>query len=808
MRLNRIPEMIMDQQQTRISRTAIAALAAAVVFVGIIVVLLVSRRTGSEEIAARVDGDVAEIVEGMDVDEMPDRAAAFLATDRPWRAAQVMRSYMRRVSDAPADHRLLAARAEAGWEAWPEVATLLENVRALDTYENGIGLYLLARARDHAGDAPGAVESYRAFLALSPAAGELQAERAAARLRLGLALIRAGDRAASGRELQVSRSGAGGAARWIELLEADALARTGDTAAVRHRVAGHSDGVAGLRAWRARIDAAQHAGDIAQARVLANQARTWARTDGSRAEFYVRAARAAIELGDVAAGRGALRAAIALSAAGPAAREAAELLAAGTIDAADHLAVARVYRAQGLHEESIDHYRRWIASRQGSAAERTAVHMEHANALFYAERYDDVPAALRPIAGATATQMLLARNEAHRGNIDEAVRLYLAEAQRHAGNANGAQALFLAAGTRHEAGDLQRARELYQRVVAQYPGRSQAGLSMMRLAGIAFLQENYAEAARIWDQYRTRFPRGTHAHESTYWAARARDAAGDSAGAAALYRTARAAARDSYYALRASERLGVPFWPLPMSAAPADDAIAARRVAGWMQGIDLLRTAGFHDEASAEADRVVAGAGADRATRYALAEALIERGYSQRALRIGLALQGSGAPDRRLLRILYAFPYRTLITEEARDRGFDPFVASALIRQESMFEARITSHVGARGLMQIMPATGRRLAQAAGIDRWDDELLYQPEINVHLGTRYLAQHMENYDNSLPSVFSAYNAGSHRVEWWKEFPEYGNEELFTERIPFRETRDYVKILTRNHAVYRGLYGGQP
>jgi soluble lytic murein transglycosylase len=55
------------------------------------------------------------------------------------------------------------------------------------------------------------------------------------------------------------------------------------------------------------------------------------------------------------------------------------------------------------------------------------------------------------------------------------------------------------------------------------------------------------------------------------------------------------------------------------------------------------------------------------------------------------------------------------------------------------------------------------------------------------------------------MFSAYNAGPHRVEWWSEFAEYEDRELFTERIPFRETREYVKILTRNHAMYRGLYG---
>jgi soluble lytic murein transglycosylase len=159
----------------------------------------------------------------------------------------------------------------------------------------------------------------------------------------------------------------------------------------------------------------------------------------------------------------------------------------------------------------------------------------------------------------------------------------------------------------------------------------------------------------------------------------------------------------------------------------------------------------------------------------------------------------------RLLRILYPFPYRDLIVAEAREAGLDPFVVAGLTRQESLFTQRISSPVGARGLMQIMPETGATLARGADIEEWDAELLFNPEINVHLGVTYLAEQMDEYDESLPSVFSAYNAGPLRINAWKNFPEYDDEELFTERIPFRETRDYVKILTRNIALYRGLYG---
>jgi soluble lytic murein transglycosylase len=781
-------------------------LAAGIIGLAILILavpLLLFPSDREDEVREHMDGDVAEMVDRAALAELPDLARAFLATDRPWRAARVMRRYLAEDRTPPTDYRVLAARAEGGWGAWGRVHDLLDGVDGLDGYEGGIGLYLLGRARDARGDDRGAREAYRAFLDFSPPGGDHDVERRVAELRLALALVRAGNDADAGPLLQAATGRAGGAATWIDLLRADALAQRGDTAAVRRAVASFDTGYLGLRGWRARIEAARAAGDVRAARDLANQARAWARTDATRSEFQVAAARAALDMGDATAGRAALRAVIDRTPAGPAAREAATLLADGIMTADDHLAVARVNSAQGLHEAAVDGYRHWLRAGGGTAAERGAVHLEHANAVFYALRYDDVEEALRPISARTPARMLLARTESHRGNVDRATQIYLEIERANAGTGTGAQALFLAASVRHDHGQFDAARELYRRLVSRYAGTSQMGLTMMRLAGMAFQEGDYREAARIWDQYRSRFPRGTLWTQATYWAGRAHAELGAEAEARSRWEAVLARERDSYYGLRASQRLGRDFWPLPMTSSPQTTPAADRAVGGWMAGIDLLRAAGFDAEASAEADRVSAAVGGDRATRYALAEALAERGYAQRAIRIGLGLR-SGTPDRRLLRILHPFPYRTLMTEEARDRELDPFVAAALTRQESMFETLITSPAGARGLMQIMPATGQRLAEAVGLEPWDAELLYHPEINVHLGIRYVAQHMDTYDGFLPAVFSAYNAGYHRVDWWREFPEYGDEELFTERIPFRETRDYVKILTRNLAVYEGLY----
>ena len=778
----------------------LAALAILIV-VGIAVAIN-SLRPKNDVAQRTLAGDVSGELRDVETDELPVHARAYLASDRPWRSARIMRRYVEEADDVSDDFRVLAARAEAAWGGWPHVRTLLKDVRALDSHEHGIGLYLLGRAHEAAREPRDAIESYREYLAL-PMALTPESQRAAAKLHLALSLIAAGQRNAGVNEMRGLAASIPRAAIWLDLLLADALASLGDTAAVRTALVNHTDGIPALHAWRARIAAATNAKDLAGARSQAAQAAKWARTTTSRAEFQVAEARVAFAMHDSATARALLRSVVELSAAGAPAREAAELLQQGSLTPADYLAIARVQRAQGLHAESVDGYRRWLTSGQGSAAEKASVHMEHANALFYSERYNEVEAALAPIMRNVDARLLHARAKSHANRAAESIRIYRALADQYRRTGTGAQALFLAAGIHHDENQLSQARTLYRRVVTEYSGSTQASLAMMRLAGIAFIEKDFTEAARVWDQYRSRYPRGEHAAEATYWAARAREAAGDTTGARPLFQAVRNTQRDSYYALQASKRLGQPFWPLPMSPAPAENPEAVRIVADWMRGIDLLIDAGFPDHASAEADRVVGAAGRDTQTLYALAEALIERGYSQRAIRIGLQLE-KGTPNRRLLRILYPYPYRTLVTEEARGRGLDPFVAAALIRQESMFEARATSHVGARGLMQIMPATGAKLAGAAGITDWSAEMLYQPEINVHLGTRYLTQHMRNFDNSLPSVFSAYNAGAHRVKWWSEFPEYKNEELFTERIPFAETRDYVKILTRNHALYTGLY----
>lgn len=129
----------------------------------------------------------------------------------------------------------------------------------------------------------------------------------------------------------------------------------------------------------------------------------------------------------------------------------------------------------------------------------------------------------------------------------------------------------------------------------------------------------------------------------------------------------------------------------------------------------------------------------------------------------------------------------------------DPLLVTALIRQESAFNTRARSRVGARGLMQLMPATAKMLASVR------TSKLFDPMTNVTLGTKYLRKRLAQYNGDVELTLAAYNAGFSRVDDWKKRYPTENRILFLDLIPFRETRDYVSSILRNYYWYTKLYG---
>lgn len=156
--------------------------------------------------------------------------------------------------------------------------------------------------------------------------------------------------------------------------------------------------------------------------------------------------------------------------------------------------------------------------------------------------------------------------------------------------------------------------------------------------------------------------------------------------------------------------------------------------------------------------------------------------------------------SKEYLEILFPTPFYRIVKSKA---DFDPVVALALIRQESGFNKRAVSSAGARGLMQLMPATARQIYR-----RVRTRSLYNPKTNISIGTRFFQKLLKKYDNNLVYSLAAYNAGPHRVKEWQE-KYFDDNSLIRniEKIPYNETRKYVRLIYRNIFFYKMLHSGE-
>jgi soluble lytic murein transglycosylase len=135
----------------------------------------------------------------------------------------------------------------------------------------------------------------------------------------------------------------------------------------------------------------------------------------------------------------------------------------------------------------------------------------------------------------------------------------------------------------------------------------------------------------------------------------------------------------------------------------------------------------------------------------------------------------------------------------------DPFLIAAIIREESQYDWRAVSRVGAIGLMQIMPATANAVAQRHRLPGVMREDLFDQDTNIQIGVRYVEQLLAQFSGNVAQTIAAYNAGPIAVEGWAATYRGRSEDEFVELIPFLETRQYVKRVLRSYKEYLRLAG---
>ncbi len=282
-----------------------------------------------------------------------------------------------------------------------------------------------------------------------------------------------------------------------------------------------------------------------------------------------------------------------------------------------------------------------------------------------------------------------------------------------------------------------------------------------------------------------------------YWKARALKALNAQYPANLLF--AKLSQEINYYGLLAEEEL-----PARLEARPAeykvnaDDLKAAESHVGLARSL-LLRRLGDMGNAVAEWDWALRGMN-DRQI-LAAAELARRAGWYDRAIITADRTRGEHDFDLR-----YIAPYRDLASAYAHDNGLDEAWVFGLMRQESRFVDYARSGVGATGLMQIMPATAKWIANQLGLGRKAHAGVGNPETNIRFGTFYLKHIYDSLDQSPVLATAGYNAGPGRARRWQaETPLEGA--IYVESIPFGETREYVKRVLTNAMFYRNRFGGE-
>ena len=196
---------------------------------------------------------------------------------------------------------------------------------------------------------------------------------------------------------------------------------------------------------------------------------------------------------------------------------------------------------------------------------------------------------------------------------------------------------------------------------------------------------------------------------------------------------------------------------------------------------------------------------------YAYGKLFLEANEVAQAYRLARTFQNK--IDRKVLanapvsvlQFLYPLPYKERVFAKA-DSAIDPYFVYSVMRQESIFDFQITSPVGACGLLQIMPATGKTLAELEGIKNFTPNMLYNAYLNIRLGIRYLIDLKQEYQNDYMYVLGNYNAGPKPTKRWQKAGEGVSWDLRAEDISYWETRDYVKRVMGNYWIYQEIWKG--
>jgi soluble lytic murein transglycosylase len=427
---------------------------------------------------------------------------------------------------------------------------------------------------------------------------------------------------------------------------------------------------------------------------------------------------------------------------------------------------------------------------------------------------------------------------AYLDKYDEAASTLLQFVEKSPDSAKAPEFLFQAARVMERNNKLPEAAATWEQLIDKYPSAEQSYRGLF-LSGITY------HRAADYDKALTIFQRalllGTNPADQAaayLWIGKIQKTKGDPAAAKNAWEQAAQRDPTGYYSVRANELLQnlQPFsvsrpidlgydlakersladeWMRTTFSLPAEadlnglgemapDPRAQRGVAFWELGL--------YAEARNEFESLRQEVLKDPLKTYRLMNTMLGLGlYRSAILASRQILDLAGLDDVGTLKapayfnhIRFGVYFKDQVVESSKQEGFHPLFLLSVLRQESLFEGFAISSAGARGLMQIMPATGHEIASGLNWpEDYNDDDLYRPEVSITMGSRYLARQRDYFNNNLYATLAAYNGGPGNTTYWKDMA--GDDpDLLLEVIRSDETRKYIMQITEYFNIYRLLY----
>ena len=372
----------------------------------------------------------------------------------------------------------------------------------------------------------------------------------------------------------------------------------------------------------------------------------------------------------------------------------------------------------------------------------------------------------------------------------------------------------------------QEAAEAYEILYQSFPEGRHAKRALWKRSLLAYLKEDYTQSAQGFWKYLIMDPSTLPASAAMFWLGRCYQKLGDFRHAKYLFGRAHALANNSFYGPLAREAEGSlkNSHDRQIDAIPEIDfsqvILACERIQfppifmtkplgsilRIIERAQRLATAGLHDLAISELYWGIGRHPQHANILYSVMSRIHQNlgDYIKVISCLSMAFPDYAArPIESLPEEIWGlfFPVRhwEIISAEGIRRGIDPALILGLIRQESGFQENARSRSNARGLMQILPSTGRQLAARARLKDYGDQMLFEARTNIMLGTLHLNALLGKYERE-ELLLAAYNAGGTRANRWRNEFDTADMAEFVEQVPFAETRNYIKSVLSNRNQY--------